>query len=284
MKKIQYKKDDYTYQMLPHTRKQVFGDVIKLHFSSMLWLGFVLLLFSLPFFIIDLLHDVYLAKILEEQVDVKENVSKVLGKIIAVNNIKASLEIILYVIFSIGFSGVQRILRQYAWEKNVYFKVDFGLGIKQNGIQTSTIFFVGGLGVAICTVSYNAAIQIQGWSSMLYYVPLCIFALFIVPLLVLTSICTPVYSNKLIGNLRIALAMYFKYPLKVLCLILCCGVLLAPQFVPVALVRFIGRTVLCFVAPFFCLGVDLVCYGMLDEVVNRKLHPELVGIGTFPYN
>lgn len=50
---------DYEVSMLPQTRKAVFFDVFKLQWRKLLILGGILVLFSLPMIILNLLRDGY---------------------------------------------------------------------------------------------------------------------------------------------------------------------------------------------------------------------------------
>ena len=52
--RIKPAKTDYTDSMLPKNRKEVFGDVFKLHWKSFLLLGLITLIFSVPFIFIDI--------------------------------------------------------------------------------------------------------------------------------------------------------------------------------------------------------------------------------------
>lgn len=56
-------KTDYTEAMLPHTRKEVFFDVVKLHFRELILCGVIVFAFSLPMHILTLLEDAYAVNI-----------------------------------------------------------------------------------------------------------------------------------------------------------------------------------------------------------------------------
>ena len=71
MKRMKCKTEDYSDAHLPETRKAVFMQRYKEHFSLILYLGFFVLLFMLPMLLITLARDVYIitaAAALEEQI------------------------------------------------------------------------------------------------------------------------------------------------------------------------------------------------------------------------
>lgn len=58
-------KSDFVPDMLPHTRKQVFFDVCKLHFGKLLLCGFIMFCFSLPLHLSAVFSELYGLSVME---------------------------------------------------------------------------------------------------------------------------------------------------------------------------------------------------------------------------
>ncbi len=273
---------EYTKDMLPHTRRQVFFDVIKLNFTKLLFVGLLIFLFSLPLHLSSLFGDIYVgklnAKIMESS---GEQQKALIAQVIAFDNLHAVFDIVLLAIFSVGFAGAQRIIRQYAWETNVFIGNDFSLGIKQNVGQNILLSLLVGGCYALSVAAYNMASQTQGALSIIFMLPVGIFVFLVVPMCAYATVCIPIYGNKFKDNLWIALTLYLKHPLKTFAALLCSGALLIPLLIPNIYCHVIGRVVLSFCVPYIMLGFYLFSFNLLDETVNKTKHPDLVGIGTF---
>ncbi len=281
--KFKPSKTEYTRAMFPQNRRQVFADVVKLHYGKLLGLGLLVFAFSLPLFLSSLLGDIYVGNLtaqLMQATDEKERLA-IASQIIAFDNLRACVNIICFVIFGIGMAGFQRVLRQYAWEKNVFLS-DFAVGIKQNIVQNILLFLIVGAACALTTVAYNMASQVQNGLSLLFMLPLGIFIFFVVPVCAYSAVCIPVYGNKFRNNVWISMGLYIRYPWQTLLALLIGGVFLVPLLIPNIYCHLIGRVVLCFAAPFLMLAFNLFSYNLLDKYVNKDRHPDIVGIGTFP--
>ena len=272
---------EYTKDMLPQNRRQVFFDVVKLHFTKLLFLGLLIFAFSLPLHLSSLFGDIYVgnlnAKIMEST---GEQQKELIAQVIAFDNLRALVNVLLWVIFAVGFSGIQRIVRQYAWGKNVFVGYDFTLGVKQNVGQNVLLALIVGGCYALAVSAYNMSSQIEGTLAVIFMLPVGVFVFLIVPMCAYATVCIPVYGNKFKSNLWIALTLYLKHPLKTFVALLCGGFLLALLFIPNLYCHIIGRVVLSFFAPFAMLGFYLFSFNLLDEIVNKTKHPDYVGLGT----
>jgi len=281
--KIKAAKYDYTPQMLPQNRKQVFFDVVKLHYAQLLSLGFILILFSLPLLISQILQDNMTSSIISKLTDAstEEEISTAYKNITAAENLRAVINVALFMLYSVGFSGVIRVVRQYAWEQNVRLMTDFSKGVKQNIGQMLFTAFIGGLIYALCVYAVNLASLSSGAISWLLYMPVAISVMIVFPVICYTVIAISVYSNKWWKNLKIGFAVFAKSPFKTLLAVLCCIIIYIPQCIPNFYCHVIGRIVSSLLTPFALLGWLLFSFNQLDKFVNITLFPSVVGKGTF---
>jgi hypothetical protein len=194
----------------------------------------------------------------------------------------------------VGLAGMARVIRQYAWGENVDFNHDFVLGIKQNIKQFALIALITGIIAFICNacLQFNdicILLKLQGVESIepnevydwISIIPVAICAVFFIPIIGYSLVAGTCYENKLRHNLKIGRVCYFKYLWKTLFACICCLAIFAIQMIPFFWCHLIGRIVASLLIPEIMLGWYLFAFGRLDEVVNKKLHPELVGKGIY---
>lgn len=276
-------KTDYTQAMLPHTRKEVFIDVVKLHFRELLLCGVIVFLFSLPMHILTLFEDAYIANInsgLPENAT-SQQLGDAYNELIAFQNFGAVMDVVFILIFSIGFSGLMRVIRQYAWEENVFFWHDFCKGIRQNIKHTSLLGLIVGVMYAICVYYYNTAPQGEGAVSYMFLIPVGIFILMVIPVAAYMTVCIPVYTNNFKQNFFLGLYLFGRSPVKTLLILAAFGVLFVSYLMSSVYAHLLGRLFCSFASPFIMLVWTLFTYDQLDKYVNPKSHPQLVGRGTF---
>ncbi len=276
-------KNDFTKSMLPQNRKEVFFDVVKLHWEELLSLGFILLLFSLPLLFSQIIQDYMTSSILKalSEAPTQEEIFTAYSNVAATENVRAFINIVLLLIYAVAFSGTVRVVRQYAWEQNVHVRTEFFKGVKQNIGQITLLAFIGGVIYALCVFAYNLATLSTGVISWLLFIPIAISLLVIFPIFchTVTAIC--IYSNNMRQNLKIGFAVFAKTPFKTLLAIICCAVIYIPQCIPNFYCHVLGELFSALLTPFAILGWLLFSFNQLDKFVNKNLFPSIIGKGTF---
>lgn len=268
---------DYQKSMLPQSRKAVFWDVIKLQWSSLLTLGGYMVLFAFPLMVLTVYEE---TSILALMADTTKEQEALLGEIVALRNTNAILRGPMIVLISVGLAGAARVVRQLAWEENLFLSYDFRMGIKQNAGQ----FLLGGVLVALlhtsASIGWNMANVAQWAVGALFSAPMWLLVL-MVPVLAYLLVVISVYSNSFWGNVRVALYLLIKYPLKTVgAVIAAFAVVVIPWLIPYVTVQLIGGIVSILLLPFGMLGWFLFTYNRLDETLNAKYYPDMVGKGV----
>ena len=269
----------FTRDMLPHNRKQLWLDVVKLHYLQLVIMGSVLFVFAVPMIMNMLATDVYIAGL---SVDSKEQYTAVLQTSASVQVTSALVAIPLLMIFAVGLSGLLRVCRQYAWGEVVTISRDFALGIKQNAVQTVGLLFLFGVVYAAC-MYLNSLAVINPASTMqsVLAASVMIAVLFLLPIGAYMLVCLSVYNNTFWQNFVQSFVLYMKAPVKTLGGIFCfCG-LFALYLIPNSAMRFSLTVVLLLGGPFLLLGWFLFAYNQLDRFVNADKHPALVNKGLY---
>lgn len=273
---------DFTPDMLPTTRRGVFKDVVSLHFWTFVKLGLLILLLSAPIHLLACTEQIYVAYLHETiGVQTQEAAERVTYLSVLFSNIRAAVNIPLLMLFSVGFSGIMRVIRQYAWEENVSFKHDFITGVKQNFRQTLLLSFIVGLCAFLCVLIANTSYTAEN-AAVAYavYIPMALCILCI-PAAAYMTVCISVYGNTFLQNLRVSFALYSRTFFKSLFAVICSGALFITFFIPNFYVCFFGRIVGTVAVPFGMLGYYLYALQQLDKYVNVGRFPQLIGKGLY---
>lgn len=281
MKKFKPAKMDYTKNLLPQNRRQVFFDVLQLQWKKLLLLGLLLLLFYLPLLLSTVVKDVYVSNLYTALADANNDEKLAAGQTLAILDLLRSLVNILFIlVFAVAFSGVLRTVRQYAWEENVHLPTDIGKGIKDNYLQTAAIGALAGLIYTLCLmVYYTASSYSVPTVAMLSMLPIGISVLVILPILMISLAMVPVYSNRLWVTLKNAFFIYTRCLPKVLLGMLCCLAVWLPAAIPNFYCHVFGSVFGVLLTPISLLGWTLLCYNCFDRHLNPIVCPQLVGKG-----
>lgn len=277
-------KTDYGVDSLPKNRREIYFDVLKLHFPEMLMYGGLMLLFAFPVHFVAMAGDFYQMQIYSSlpATPGEEQISSVVQSLMTFEIIRNLINIPLLVLFSVGLAGMARIIRQYSWGENVYFSRDFALGVRQNGRQFALIALIAGVIAFVCNYISIAASavtsDVYGWLGI---IPSVLCAVFLIPVAGYALVACSCYENKFSANLKIGRVCYFRYLWRTLLAVICCIAVFIVQMLPFFWCHLIGRIAASLLIPFILLGWYLFAMGRLDEAVNKKLHPELVNKGIY---
>lgn len=283
LKRYKIAKQDYEASMLPQTRRAVFLDVFKLQWRKLLILGGILVLFVLPLIILNLLRDGYAIGLFYSVEQAGEDVKNQAGfQLLFADVWKSVLQIIPFMVYSIGLSGVMRVLRQFAWGENVYIPTDFGRGVKDNFRPMLLLSFLAGAVLAVCHLLYYLAVRYQTDTMwMVCIIPIAFSALFVLPVFTISMVMIPVYNNPLLQIFRMAFLVYIKGFGKVLLGVVLTVALSVIGMLPNTFCHFVFGLVATVSAPTILLGWTLYCYNRFDKDINPIICPELIGRGLY---
>lgn len=275
---------DFTENMMPHTRKEVFFDVWKMHWFNLLKLGFLLLIAFLPALMLHITCDAYEAKIMAEigMHASPEMVGEIRASAIAFRSTTNFILVPLYMLFSVVLAGSLRVIRQYAWEEVVFFWRDLWVGIKQNWKQIIGLAFLIGLQNAIAqlmnsigAITQDTALKIAAgiFGGVTWLVCSPIYAYMLVEI--------SIYSNTFIQNLKAAFALFAKAPLKTLLILLSLIAVFLIGLLPHFIYHMISQIVGILLLPIFLLIWFLFASAQLDKHINPIYFPEIVGRGLY---
>lgn len=275
---------DFTENMMPHTRKEVFFDVWKMHWFDLLKLGLILLIAFVPVLIMTVIDDIYAVRLTTSiGSDTSEDtLLEMYTSIISFQNTNSLIRIPLYILFATVLSGVIRIIRQYSWEEVVFFRRDLWIGITQNwkqctglacllGVQVAVGQYLNGMGI----ISQDMALKIASgvFSGITWFICFPIYACMLVQI--------SIYGNSFSQNLRAGIALCAKAPIKTLVVLflLCISFLISK--LPWLMCHIIGQIVGVLLLPIMLLIWFLYVSAQLDKYINPTHFPELIGRGMY---
>ncbi len=282
MKTIKPASVPFTRQMLPQNRRQVYWDVMKLHWRSFLAYGVLLVVFAAPGILFNLMEDLQVAGLTENFAQA-ENQEAIHLQVAALRNTHALLNVPCILLLAVYLSGMIRVIRQHGWIENVFFSADFGKGVRQNLLHTGAVAVIVSVIYVIAAYCWNLlALSNSQQISMLLVIPMAALVFVALPIAGYALVCIGIYSNRLSQNLLTGFALMAKHPLKTLAVTALCLLPFAVQLLPNLVAHLLGGILGCMCTPFLLLAWFLHTSDLLDRDLNHKFFPELVGRGTFP--
>lgn len=279
--KIRKRATDYTPDMLPKNRKEVFFDVFKLHFWDFIKLGLVMLLFAFPLHLAAIGEDILTGSIYAQvQNATAEQQQGAYLTVLLIKIVRAAVTAVLSPLFAVGLAGSMRVLRQYGWGENVFLVTDFVKGIRQNWKQLALLQFLLGLIYTLSMLSQQLAYISTGAMVLFLHIPMAVFVLVMLPIAGYAAAGIPVYSTGLGSHLRAGAQMYIKTIFSTLLATLAAMAIYLPLLISNLYVHIFGRLIATILTPFALLGWCLFCYHQQDRYINPNQHPELIGKGT----
>lgn len=282
MRKPKVAAADFTAAMLPKNRKEVFFDVLKQRFWTLLGGSMALLVFSLPLQVAGFVFDMSTVTTYERVMAETITPEDAALTLITLQNTIALLDIVFYLIFAVGFAGVMRIIKRLGWEESVAFSQDFAIGVRQNGRSYAGLFLGFGVFHFLCVYAGNLSSLIgnTGIYPYLGIIPQALCLLFLLPVGGYMVSEMAIYDNRFSQHARLGLTLYLKSIPKTLLVLGLCSVPFLIRLIPNFYVSLIGRALPVFLLPFLLLAWFLFSCNILDQNVNQKHFPQLVDRGV----
>lgn len=275
-------KQEYEKYMLPKNRKEVFADVVKTNLSQFLIYGCIVFITSFPIHLSAILEKLYRAQLSGEVGAGELNADQAVMLASSSGNTLALTDILWYVLFAVSFSGLARVIRQHAWEESVYFRYEYGKGVRQNAGGFALLGLLAGM-IRFACVWFRNMYFVNGadQNSFIGYLPTIWAVILLVPAALYLTVCIPLYDVKFYQNVKNAFLVYFKNIWKSLPAVAICVAVAAIRLLPGFWMQLAGGAAVSFALPFLALGWFLFAFDRLDESINKKLYPQLLGRGVF---
>lgn len=273
------KKSTYDFKIndLPHNRKEVFFDCLKMRYGIVFGLGLMCVLFSLPFVICLMLRDISLGSLLADISNQDYGEEQGYQLFYSLKMTYSLIMVPCFVIFGIGLSGVMYIIRQLVWYEGMFFFSDFFEGIRKNWkAYTASFLALGVYYVELNMLSY------QQVSEMWYGIYLGVGFLLLIPMIIFVLLMSLIYKFSFRGSVRNAFLLYMRSVPKTLLAELSILFAFTALGITHVLFKCVALLVLMLLAlPPILMGVVLYGFSSFDEHINKEQYPELVNRGIY---
>ncbi len=266
-----YSNETFTVRQLPHNRRQVFGDVLKLHYFEFIKIGLILFAFSIPLFLVAFFKDY--SYIVAKQNEISN---------MPIYLICCAVEVVAIIFLAIPISGLGKILREYAWLEPVFFKDDFKSGIKENIKPT----LISAVVIGLLTFVFDLIFYFYDY-GFIAAIPFGFNVFVFFPILMHTIFINFTYTNKYTVNLKLGMYFYFKHlPTTILSIL---GIVVFKvydlfQFANIIaiLTKYLVLLVwVIFIIPIILLAVQINELRIFDLRINSIRFPHLVNKGIY---
>ena len=283
--KTKYSKKDFEVYNLPKNRARQFFTIFRVEWKTLLLLNLLILLFFIPYFIVDVLRWVVCDSFWNAFVASSSNPEGdyVIAKFY-VDMSYSGIMLFIYPIISICLGGVFKIIQRCVYTEGVLFKEDFFIGIKKNYKQLIALSIIYGLfkvllqfNISFCNLNPgNAASIFEGVSIAIFYG-------IIVPIIFFTASNLVTYKMSIFTGFSNSFKMYIK---KIhICLIfslILYGITYL-DLIPNIIVRiFVNAGIILLFSSLFILAWYLFSVSIFDEYINKDNYPEIYKKGLRP--
>lgn len=273
MRKLKCTVNDFTELNLPGTRKQVFSDCYKEHFSVIFRIGLLCMLFFIPILVVTFMRDVYLINAIESLEE--QTTEKLTAVYYSANAIYGFANLFAFTLFATLLSGVVRVIRQLLWGEPLFFRDDFKNGVKSDALR----FAVTALIISLLNYILNLLDN-----SIITYVLYGTFIAVVLPIAMWTLLQSVYYSLKLSATVKNAAIYYIRTFPATLLLIACTAVpFWLVGVIPIIAVKYMALILMAvfFVPPLTMVWILYACH-TFDKYINKEHYPSIYRKGMRP--
>ena len=287
MKKTKFNSQDYSIDNLPSNRIEVFFDVIRNHWKTLLSIGLFLLLFMIPLLTLEIIDEIFSIQLIgmhqSEEID-NQTLSMYLQMTYFIDGIVKTL---MLMIFSLGISGSVRLIKKLIWAEGIEFLHDFKMGIQENWRKMMRLFLLVGIvstvdrtmpyilsqTTTLTELSYTALRSVLSSVSVLLLVPLAAF--------VFSQIVF--YENRFLSMCINSIAFCGKTILSTygLLAIICIPCAIVNHFCNISIQIVVYSFAAVILLPLILMMWLLYSCYIFDRYVNPKFYPEIIDKGIW---
>ena len=272
VRKIKERKTDLTVKELPHTRREIFVDLIKNQKRQMVSLSMLLFVFLLPLVVDILLFNSFIIGIPVTDPNYGSTVFSLIFymMIIAIPCSMAGF---------VGLSGLAHVCKNIAWQNAVLFGPEFFVGIKKNWKQSLVFGFIWGLSLFLLVVGSlfmvrTTADSAQPWVNGVG-IGLCITQFIVLSIICVYSLTYGCYYTNTIWQVFRNSFVFFvaKFFKNLGLFILTTGLVVGLMFVDF-IAQIVIIIVIAFLSSFMMIAWTLLSHEAFDQYINKEHYPE----------
>lgn len=268
-----FSETEFTEYGLPHNRKEVFFDCLKMRYGLIVACGALILLFLLPLFAVAIFGETSFSVFYERNSadpTAIEDGANILKFYVSVASIPC------LVIAALGFAGVYKIIRRLIWAEPVFFWRDFADGFKANGLQFGIAFAVFGAIIAL-----DRLILVMNLPNPVFgFLPTAVTFVAILPVFMTMLSHSAVYNVRFFTLVKNSLLLFIKnVPINLL-FVLIFAAFAALDLLTVTLLKYsLFVLITLFLSAPFVMARLLYDCSVFDRLINVRDYPEMVDKG-----
>lgn len=283
--KTKYSKKDFELINLPNNRARQFFTIFRIEWKTLLLLSLIILLFFIPYFVVDILRWSVCDSFWNSIVNSSANPDKdyAIAKFY-IDMVYAGIMLLIYPIISIVISGAIKILQRCVYTEGVLFKDDFFFGVRNNWKQFLVLSIIYGVFNALLQFNISFCnLNPSTFSSIFQGVSITIFYGVVAPIIFFTASNVATYKMSIFTGLSNSLKMFIKKLHICLIFSLILYGLTYLDLIPNVLIRiFVTSAIILLLSSLFILSWYLFSVSIFDEYINKENYPEIYRKGLRP--
>jgi len=281
--KMRYASKEFSQEKLPKNRIEQFFSIIKLEWRTLLLIGLIFTLFMLLFVLCDIGKWVVLNsfKTSLEQSGEADKYASVVKTITIYYNL---ILIPIFLVCSIGVSGLSRVIQRLCYGEGLLFKFDFLDGIKLNIKGNLIIGLLLGIFNFICQFNITMSDNLGNvLGQIITGVSIALFYGLIIPTLLYMSATNATYKMSFGQNFKNSIQLFVaSFFISLIIPLLIYGYTFL-ALIPNIIIRVLVCVLVIFViSPFMLLINHMFCLHTFDKYINKENYKEIYRKGLRP--
>lgn len=284
-KRSKYRANDFSVNDLPLTRKSQFFDIFKHEWKTLLLIGLLLLLFSLPYLAVNFVHW-FIRVNLPAQLSSGGSNEEQIYQALQFTEIIYELALIpMTLIVVIPIAGIARVLKRLVHGEGLLFKSDFVEGIKLNIVQFLLITLIYAVLRFTTQFIYIYIGDIPFISTIIRGVSMGVLYALFLPILLFMLAQANIYKMNLGTNFKNSYQLAIRSILVMLVFsFIIFGVYFLRYIQNIILQLGICTIVILVLAPLYLLALSLYTMSKFDKYINEENYKEIYRKGLRPYD
>ena len=270
---------DFTAKELPHTRKQIFLDLIKTQKRQMISLSLLLFVFLLPLVVDILIFNMYIISVPLDAT----NYSAIVFSLIFYMMVIA---IPCVMVGFIGLAGLAHVCKIIAWQEPVLSGPEFFVGIKKNFKHSLLFGLIWGISLFILVVGILFMIRTKtivenSWLNGVG-IGLCVVQFVVLSIVCVYSLTYGCYySNTFRQVFRNSFVFFVaKFFKNLLMFVLTTGLIVGLMFVDF-IAQIVIIIVIAFLSSYMMIAWTLLSHEGFDQYINKTNYPDYYKKGLY---
>lgn len=283
-KRNKYRDSEFTENDLPLNRRSQFFDIVKNDWKTLLLIGVVLLISSIPYLTIDVIHWFIVLELPDQLASSGGTQEMIIQTMKLTEILYEAILVPATLILAVPLAGASRVLKRLVHGEGVLFKEDFFQGIVMNIWQFLLLLFIYTVLRFLTQFVHIYMAGIPYVSDISYGVSMGILHIIFIPILLFMFSQTAIYKIKFLLNFKNSYKLAFNSILVMLLFSLVIFGVYYMRYISHPVLRIGLDSLLILLSPLYLLSIDLFTISKFDIYINRENYPEIYRKGLRPEN